>query len=564
MYYDDYRLWVTVGYFTISILILLVPMLVFLLILRKFLKLYKKSNSIFGSNTQVRLISLGIATIFFYDVLQDVFRTILEIISRYFNNVFKSIVINWQTNSELCLQESGAYLCISQLSSGYYEVFSLTITNSLENLPFISIYKIILLLAAWALISVLIDFALQHQSSTDSGKPNINNWLSYAFTNRKTATAKNIAFSLILIIGSYLSAAAIAAIPGLQEKTTGFQEIAPERLKTQIDGMAAQLDKYPNEITSKDPFNKINEFIAVAKNGGEQKNAGNKEQAPPPLANIKNEQTAPANSTDANVSKQSPPTANSKNQNTNAVNNLDQQPNEKDINREVTVKEDKQLLKPEDITYVESLTGGYQRNRQMLLGHYKNLLDNIKSQQKSDKNLAVQSYEVGNLDRKGNKERVQYFLDITEWFNRRTTNFDENLNNCLKGIQYMDSNWEAQADNLLDSIKSGDPSYEYMNYRSRIYNESLGTAFRSCPISVTLNEAFPKRPQLGDSSYLGPFGFVASWLLRTESLPLALITGLLGFGLLGSACSTFIRERISYNGEGLAQTNPPDNPTANW
>ena len=51
----------------------------------------------------------------------------------------------------------------------------------------------------------------------------------------------------------------------------------------------------------------------------------------------------------------------------------------------------------------------------------------------------------------------------------------------------------------------------------------------------------PPRPALG--GYLGPFGFVASWLVRTESLPLALVVGLLGFGLLGSACSTFVREQ---------------------
>ncbi|MHC5748388.1 MAG: hypothetical protein ACYTXT_42395, partial [Nostoc sp.] len=45
-------------------------------------------------------------------------------------------------------------------------------------------------------------------------------------------------------------------------------------------------------------------------------------------------------------------------------------------------------------------------------------------------------------------------------------------------------------------------------------------------------------------AYLGIFGFIASWLLSTESLSLALITGLLGFGLLGSACSSFVRERL--------------------
>ena len=35
---------------------------------------------------------------------------------------------------------------------------------------------------------------------------------------------------------------------------------------------------------------------------------------------------------------------------------------------------------------------------------------------------------------------------------------------------------------------------------------------------------------------------MAKWLLETESLSLALIVGMMGFGLLGSAVSTFVRE----------------------
>lgn len=54
-------------------------------------------------------------------------------------------------------------------------------------------------------------------------------------------------------------------------------------------------------------------------------------------------------------------------------------------------------------------------------------------------------------------------------------------------------------------------------------------------------ERIPDRPELG--SYLGPFALVARWLLRTESLALALIVGMIGFGLLGSACSSFVREK---------------------
>jgi hypothetical protein len=44
---------------------------------------------------------------------------------------------------------------------------------------------------------------------------------------------------------------------------------------------------------------------------------------------------------------------------------------------------------------------------------------------------------------------------------------------------------------------------------------------------------------------LGPLRFVAAWLLNSGSLPLSVIIGMIGFGLLGAVISTFVRERIA-------------------
>jgi hypothetical protein len=55
------------------------------------------------------------------------------------------------------------------------------------------------------------------------------------------------------------------------------------------------------------------------------------------------------------------------------------------------------------------------------------------------------------------------------------------------------------------------------------------------------SESLPERKPLGFD--FGPFRRIANWLLQTESLPLALIVGMIGFGLLGSAASTLVRER---------------------
>lgn len=60
----------------------------------------------------------------------------------------------------------------------------------------------------------------------------------------------------------------------------------------------------------------------------------------------------------------------------------------------------------------------------------------------------------------------------------------------------------------------------------------------ACEAPVTQRSVYtPPEP----GSAWGPFGLVARWLLRTKSFELALITGMLGFGLLGSVIATFIR-----------------------
>jgi hypothetical protein len=55
--------------------------------------------------------------------------------------------------------------------------------------------------------------------------------------------------------------------------------------------------------------------------------------------------------------------------------------------------------------------------------------------------------------------------------------------------------------------------------------------------------SIPAPPALGES--LGPLSLAAAWLLNAASLPLALIVGLVGFGLLGSVISTFVQERAA-------------------
>ncbi|CAA9316179.1 MAG: hypothetical protein AVDCRST_MAG89-1412 [uncultured Gemmatimonadetes bacterium] len=60
---------------------------------------------------------------------------------------------------------------------------------------------------------------------------------------------------------------------------------------------------------------------------------------------------------------------------------------------------------------------------------------------------------------------------------------------------------------------------------------------------IAEHSARPPRPLPARGEELGPFRYVSGWLLKTGSMPLTLIVGMLGFGLLGAAASTFVREQ---------------------
>jgi hypothetical protein len=101
---------------------------------------------------------------------------------------------------------------------------------------------------------------------------------------------------------------------------------------------------------------------------------------------------------------------------------------------------------------------------------------------------------------------------------------------------YQDSSIEISA--ASRSKKQGGVATQLSDGLFKNLNQRDEAARASCE-SRSESYDIPAREDFG--SCLGVFGTAARWLLKTESLSLVLITGLLGFGLLGAACSTFIR-----------------------
>jgi hypothetical protein len=174
----------------------------------------------------------------------------------------------------------------------------------------------------------------------------------------------------------------------------------------------------------------------------------------------------------------------------------------------------------------------------------KSLKDFVHSDEAQSLSSAVREYSAQNIERQGSREEITHFLWIREWYAEKINSHRSALRLCgeqLRSLQSEGAGWTSamrrilvRTDNLTDAYsKTGAVLRE---------TESVDNLLTANVCEIPVAAQIPAPPPLGDS--LGPLRFMAGWLLNADSLPLCLIVGLVGFGLLGAAISTFVKERL--------------------
>ncbi|MFT5890485.1 MAG: hypothetical protein ACI9Y7_000577 [Dokdonia sp.] len=104
----------------------------------------------------------------------------------------------------------------------------------------------------------------------------------------------------------------------------------------------------------------------------------------------------------------------------------------------------------------------------------------------------------------------------------------DRINNSLQDVKaHVLEKDSANSPTYTHTINIDKPNF----FKSDIYSDKLSN----------LLDTPPKREPLG--SNLNFFSYIAGWLINTGNKQLALIIGLLGFGLLGSIVRTFMKEK---------------------
>jgi hypothetical protein len=177
------------------------------------------------------------------------------------------------------------------------------------------------------------------------------------------------------------------------------------------------------------------------------------------------------------------------------------------------------------------------RNRQdlnTLTNSYKSLVESATAELENAKSQALQEYETTSSNRKGTQETIEHFSSLVTWYRRSINLQDLQIKQCRSHITGIEGDMQYWSEGILFQLQ------ENLSIDARFELSSALSPFarQGCP-SQSTSEPVPGRPELG--SNLGAFSNVASWLLKTESISLAQIVGMLGFGLLGSAVSSLVR-----------------------
>ncbi|GEM_PF-2850007 len=309
-----------------------------------------------------------------------------------------------------------------------------------------------------------------------------------SLTKEQRVRLSNRFFFLLVFGGLYLSLAAIAAIPSLQETKSMPDEFNPNTLKVHInESMTLFNSHFP---TAGSDNLTVNPFIQVAKDN--------------PFTTL--ESLVEASETN--------PTGNSSQIQINAQN----------------LEAIKDYLNEE-------------RNKRIQLIDDGNKLLLITRQTIQKMSMDSITEYRSNVVKTGKRETINHFFEILQWFEKNVNDLELQLNTCLSGIQTTNDKWKMNAEKLRPYLTSSMSVQELLPQKS-LPDLSLEKIENQCKDNI-LDKigSTPKRDDLGEKfGFL--FNFLFGWLLKSESLPLAMIVGLLGFGLLGSACSSFVRERI--------------------
>lgn len=438
------------------------------------------SWEVFGATTSARLIGLGITAIITPRAVEKLVMTPVTLLLRLVERLTRqgaSFPVSFERPSNSTVSIQEPLIRLSVMTLEAIAEVGRVLSQAFEGLL---TPDVIIALGIWVIAGRLLSAAVNSDGMPSSGVG--GNRLSQYIKAMSAAQRHGIVLTTVFLIGAYLSIAAIVAIPWLHE-----EKVSP--------GL------------SRDALEKIlNGILPTAPTADESLKGTATLQADPlvQLADFLDKSPVPIQGADPMLLVLKGAIAESRAARTRAIARLQQMPFE--ISQRVT---------------------------QM-------------------RQAAMSAFDLETATLMSNQERGYFMREIQRSISSDYLRLEGARKNCANALSELEKQLGELSQTSIAILSVAAPPNETASMRASdqqtravLMAQPIANAVRS---SRTLRDAC-EPPELQQTVYTapvagsgwGPFGAVARWLLQTKSLPLTLITGMLGFGLLGSAIATFVR-----------------------
>ncbi|MBI9052099.1 MAG: hypothetical protein JEZ00_21975 [Anaerolineaceae bacterium] len=575
---------------TIYIFFTLAGFVFLIFIIYKLISASRKSeDKLLSGNAKARIVSLSIAVLFFPATFTDLISSILFFIHEVFIKIPDQLVTNWtDILSITCAADSNLLPCISQIWASFLDAWITAFSNGLAyfRTEYISYSKLILMLAVWIILSqyLIPFFSANEKDAQGNDIPPADKNIIRVLIKKISADSNNsFLFYIILFLGIYLSIAAIVTIPFLEDSDPLTDDISVERLDQQLnDALTLSKSKVARELSLEDPFPDLQAFLAEEHSFG--------------LENIQNEINERKSNYDNSLEQYQELYESSFPYMTDfldqGVSNF-----KVDSGSHIGSRETRRhfllidawfhdILSTQELQletcrmYVEKLHQSEVGWASTSLERLENIEQRVATEMiastatslkltnkpTSDAVITETICPTQTLESKKTStpiptnittpETVQLFgideITITATSSNTPTPTSTMTQTSTRTASYtMSATIAVTATPIFTATmtptKTAILASNLNAYESKErYDELLENIKEQCEDKAEDNKniivpTIPARPSLGGN--MGPFKYVASWLIQTESLALAQIVGMLGFGFLGSTVSSLLRRK---------------------
>jgi hypothetical protein len=448
------------------------------------------SSDQLGAGTVLTLISLAVSVSIFPDVAEVTLAILIAAFRALFLDFPNDLLDGLRNLESACHNSEGNSCSMAALDSAANSLsgFRADLGNAISGRPDFLI-RAAYFFAFWAGLTVVLRGFVQQNGTNRAPWRRVGDWVSAL----APVTRQNICVIGVMLFAAYLSIVSIAVVPILEEEVRSETADATklrQQLETVLikDEISPALVYQPNEAG--DPFMEIRVLIGQ----------GPKKAVEPP---------PPSAIPPLPVSALPPPPP--------------LPPSLLPANGG-----------PDPKAVTAQIVSDYEGQYKNLSDSYASLVSAYKSKQAEQLGAAVRTFEISNDGRKGVRERNDHFLAVDAWFRNWLTDANRQISRCATAVRHATEELKRVAGSLKTMSSGPDAFYGIVppNF------DPTG----DCTSAETYFAPIPGRDRLG--SHLGFFAFAGAWILQTESMPLALIVGMVGFGLLGALSSAFIRVGI--------------------